>query len=100
VSIHHNRRKLCSTQHAGPNLLDEINVREERAAGPGVRVEDADGLSKLLPHYADRLQQIGVIRHDNPHLETAHMRVMQKVRCQIHIRPFLFCFHDANYCWR
>jgi hypothetical protein len=56
VRIGQSRRKLRRFEYACANLLDEIDVRQQRTAWVGVRIYDADYLVKLNARNLDWLQ--------------------------------------------
>ena len=44
----------------------------------------------------NRLQQVGVVRHDDRDLEAAHVSVVQEVGRKVHVRPFFLRLDDSR----
>jgi len=79
VPVAHPRRKLRSLKGAGADLLDKVNMRQQRAAWFFVRVEDADFLAELVAHDFNWLEEIGIVRDDDRDFEPSHVCVVKQV---------------------
>lgn len=90
------RRELCRLENTGTNLLDEIDVRQQRAAWIWVRIQYTHLLVKLLPHDLDWLQKVRIVRNDYSYIEPSHMGVMQQMSGQVNIRSFFFCLDNLH----
>ena len=63
-----------------------------------MRIEQADRQTDLLSNDPNWLRQIGVVAHEDRHLEPLTVGVSQQVGSEIHVRPFSSVLSTQTLC--